>query len=327
MLGIDVSKNTLACTLLDPVSKQSEWQGSVPNSPEGVQQLLQLVPVETPWVMEPTGRYSLLAVHLARAAGRRVLLAGPREAKAFLQSQFPRAKTDRVDSIGLAYFALSQPLRPYPVKSEAIDQLEQLLRARRGMVEAITSLKQRREDLPRAAGPLQGAITGLQGQLKQLDAEIAKVVSDAKTFPEVAALDAVPGIGTLTAATVGACLKSKQFTHPDQFVAYVGLDLTVRDSGQSKGRRTLSHRGDAELRRLLYLAAQANIRCKASPFRDQYVRERAKGLAGTQAICAVARKLARVCWSLVHHGTTYKAERVNRQAHKHESEAHSKTLS
>ncbi len=318
MLGIDVSKHTLACSLLDPLSKELQWWGSVPNSADGVRQLLELAPPETPWVLEPTGRYSLLAVHLATQAGRRVLLAGPREAKAFLQSQSPRAKTDRVDSKGLAAFALSQPLRPYPVKSEAIEQLEQLLRARRGVAHALTSLKQQRTDLPLAAASLEGSIGALEEQLKQLDAEIAKFVADPEEFPEVATLDAVPGIGILTAATVGACLKSKQFQHPDQFVAYAGLDLTVRESGQSRGRRTLSHRGDAEIRRLLYLAAQTNLRCKDSPFRAQYLREREKGLAATQALCAVARKLARVCWSLVEHWTTYQADRVHRQAHPHE---------
>ena len=127
--------------------------------------------------------------------------------------------------------------------------------------------------------------------------------------------DAVPGIGVLTAATVAACLKGKDFGHPDRFVAYIGLDLVVRDSGQAKGRRTLSHRGDAEVRRLLYLAAQANLRCKSSPFKLQYERERAKGLATTQALCAVARKLAKVCWSLVQHGGEYDPERVYRQEH------------
>ena len=68
--------------------------------------------------------------------------------------------------------------------------------------------------------------------------------------------------------------------------------------------------GDAELRRLLYLAARANLRCKDSPFKNQYQRELAKGLAKTSALCAVARKLAKVLWSLHRHGTVYEASRV-----------------
>ena len=315
MFGIDVSKAWLVCTRLDAETQKAIWEVKAPNCTEGIEHLLQAVPAEIPWVVEPTGRYSSLVVHLAIAAGRKVLQATPREARSFLKSRFPRAKTDRVDSLGLALFALSQPLRPFPVKSDAITQLEQLLRARRGVAQALTDLKLRREELPHAAEPLQEVVDGLQEQLKQFDARIGALVADQEKFPEVALLDAVPGIGVLTAATVAACLKAKHFAHPDRFVAYVGLDLVVRDSGQSRGRRTLSHRGDAEIRRLLYLAAQANLRCKSSPFKDQYARERAKGLSTTQALCAVARKLARVCWSLAQHGAEYDPERVFRQEH------------
>ncbi|MDQ2787181.1 MAG: hypothetical protein M3Y58_19495, partial [Chloroflexota bacterium] len=48
-------------------------------------------------------------------------------------------------------------------------------------------------------------------------------------------------------------------------------------------------------------------------FKQQYEREKAKGLTTTGALCAVARKLARTCWSLAAHGTRYEAKRVHRQ--------------
>ena len=125
----------------------------------------------------------------------------------------------------------------------------------------------------------------------------------------------MPGIGPVTAAALAACLTSHTFTHPDQFVAYVGLDVRVRDSGAHVGRRRLSKRGQPELRRLLYLCAQANLRRRdpGNPFKAQYERERAKGLSSTAALNAVARKLARTAWSLVTHGTTYDPARVLRQ--------------
>lgn len=89
--------------------------------------------------------------------------------------------------------------------------------------------------------------------------------------------------------------------------------VAIRQSGKKNGQRGLTKQGDAELRRLLYLAAQANLRTKDSPFKAHYERERAKGLSSTAALCAVARKLARLCWSLAKHGTTYDANRVYQQ--------------
>ena len=96
-------------------------------------------------------------------------------------------------------------------------------------------------------------------------------------------------------------------------MAYCGLDVGVRQSGKKSGQSGLTKQGDSELRRLLYLAAQSNLRSKNSPFRAQYERERAKGLSTTAALCAVARKLARLAWSLHKHGTSYDPERVHQQ--------------
>jgi len=313
MLGIDVAKDTLVCTQVDPTTRKTCWSGQVPNTPAGLAQLLARTPESCPWVLEPTGRYSSLAVRLAQAERRQVLLAPPKRAKAFLASVQDRAKTDRLDSRGLALYALSQPLRPFLLRSEAVEQLQQLLRARKGLAKALTSLELQRKELPHAAPALDPAIASLKEQKKALDAQIAELVSDTQAFPAVAELDRVPGIGPLTAASMAVCLQSKEFAHPDQFVAYLGLDIGVRQSGKRQGQVGLTRQGDAELRRLLFLAAMSNVQVKDSPFRLQYERERAKGLSGTAAACAVARKLAKVCWSLVKHGGKYDAARVQQQ--------------
>jgi transposase len=317
MLGIDVSKDTLACALYDPAQEKFQWEQSVAHSPAGVDQLLRRTPADVPWVLEPTGRYSLLVAQAARAAGRQVLLAPPRKAKAYLNSLQSRAKTDRLDSRGLALFAASRPathpLAPYPIKTPAVEQLDQLLTARRGIVAALSSLRQQLTELPHAAGPLRQAVTDLEQQRDVLDTQIATATAAPDAFPEVAALQAVPGIGPVTAAAVVSRLRAKQFTHPDQFVAYVGLDVVVLQSGTRRGQRGLSKQGDAELRRLLYMCARATLTAKGSPLRAQYQRELAKGMSKTAALNAVARKLARLCWSLVQHGTKYDPARVYQQ--------------
>ena len=284
----------------------------MPNSAAGIARLIRRTAPDCPWVVEPTGRYSRALVAHAHAAGRRVLMAQPKRAKAFLASVSPRAKTDRVDSYGLARYGLAADLSPYPVKSEAMDQLDQLQAARKGISDSVSRLRQQRAALPAAAASLTAAITGLAEEQANLDRQIAALTA---REPLVAVLTEVPGIGPVTAAAVASCLTSKQFDHPDRFVAYIGLDVRVRDSGQRRGQRTLSRQGDAELRRLLYLCALANIRSRdaTNPFRRQYERERKKGLTTTAAVCAVARKLARVCWSLATHGTHYEAARVHRQ--------------
>ena len=315
IFAVDVSKKMLVGALYHPATGRFH-DLEAPNTPAGVQLLLGRTPKQCCWVLEPTGRYSNLAVDLARAADRPVLMAEPRRAKAFLRSGPERAKTDRLDSRGLAEYAAARALPLYPRPSAAMEHSQQLLSARRGLSQALSRLQQQQRELPHAVAFLETACAGLKAQLKALDEQLAEWVAAEATEEEpgaAARLDAVPGIGPVTAAAAANCLQSRHFSHPDQFVAYVGLDLTVRDSGEKKGKQVLSQRGDGELRRLLYVAAQANLRCRHSPFRQQYERERAKGLSHTAATCAVARKLAKVCWSLVKHGTKYTPERVHQQ--------------
>jgi transposase len=312
MLGIDVSKDTLACALLD-AQRHLVWEATLPNAAAGIATLLGKVSEEIPWVLEPTGRYGQQVARLAREARREVRLASPRKAKQFLASIQSRAKTDRLDSRGLALFGLACSLPAYPLKETDVDTLDQLLSARKGLAKSITNLQLQQQSLPEAASVLAPAIADLQTHLRALDKQIAQQTHTTPAFAAVPRLDAVPGIGPVTATAVCSRLASKAFAHPDQFVAYIGLDIGVRQSGQHCGETGLTKQGDAELRRLLYCAAQSNLRCKESPFKDQFVRERAKGLSKTAALCAVARKLAKVCWSLHKHGTEYEASRVAQQ--------------
>ena len=117
MLGIDVSKDTLACTLFDAQTQKPLWSRTVANTSTGVARLLKHTPTDSPWALEPTGRYSLLAATRAHDAGRTVLLAQPKRARDFLRSIQSRAKTDQLDSHGIGLFALCRPLPPYPIKS------------------------------------------------------------------------------------------------------------------------------------------------------------------------------------------------------------------
>lgn len=313
MLGIDVSKSSLACALRDSSTRNLLWEVIVPNTPEGITGILGKVHRDIPWVVEPTGRYGDALVREGLRAGRDVRVAAPRKAKQFLQSVQSRAKTDKLDSRGLALYGLASPLPTYPVKEAVVDHLDQLLSARKGLVRSITMLDLQQQSLPLVGSVLADVMSDLRLRLKQLDLTIKTHIQQSPAFEAAARLDAVPGIGPVTAAMLTSRLVSKAFTHPDQFVAYCGLDINVRDSGKRMGELGLTKQGDAELRRLLFCAAQSNLRCKSSPFKDQYSKEREKGLSSTAALCAVARKLAKVSWSLHRHGTKYDPNRVSTQ--------------
>jgi len=329
MVGVDVSKDKLSCALVQRATQEMKWQMDVANSVAGIDQLVTRLtgdmarlfggaPVPVALVVEPTGRYSDLIVRQAKEKGIPILLAPPARAKAFLNSVQSRAKTDPLDGIGLAYFGLSQVLRPFEVKSDAVEQIEQLLSARKSLSSSVAGFEMQRREMKYAAASLEPAIAVLKAQIKAIDKQIAEMMVETKARPAVPelaaarALDAVPGIGPVIAAAVATKLSSKAFTSPEAFVAYIGLDIAVRQSGKRVGQRGLTKQGDAELRRLLYLGAQANLKCKdaENPFKILYKRECDKGLKNTGALCAVARKLAKLCWSIHHNNTEYDPARV-----------------
>lgn len=196
MLGIDVSKETLSCTLIDGTTRQKTWHKEVKNAPAGWKQLLQMTPSCVPWVLEPTGRYSQDVARAAREAGRDVRLAQPKKAQLFLKSVQSRAKTDKLDATGLAHYGLSCDLAPYPLKSAGAlragqEELDQLLSARRGLSQSLCELQARQRELPRAARALAPAVIALQEQLKVVDRQIA-TLTKAPELSAVKELQKVP---------------------------------------------------------------------------------------------------------------------------------------
>jgi transposase len=309
MIGLDISKATFNACRWDPGAEELTWEQCYPNTHAGVQALLAASEPELAWVLEPTGRYGELAVALGQEAGRRVLLAPPARAKAYLRSENPRAKTDKIDARGLARFGNQTTLREYRLKAEPLQVLWQLLQARCALAQAVAGMQQQRQVFPETAGLLAESLQVLRGQLKRLDQELARVGVRLELFVR---LRAVPGVGPLSAACLTVRLLTCELPKRDSLVAYAGLDLRVHDSGTKRGKRGLTKRGDAQLRWLLYLAARAALRAKeGQAFQAYYARKVAEGWPKTAVICMLARKLARLAQALARSGDPYDPQRVS----------------
>ena len=92
-----------------------------------------------------------------------------------------------------------------------------------------------------------------------------------------------------------AAYHRSQFRSADAFIASMGMDVRVRDSGKFRGRRKLTKKGDSELRRLLFNATMQGGR--SAPWKSYYLALRARGMSTTAAFVALGCKLARVCFA------------------------------
>jgi transposase len=282
----------------------------VDNTPEGVSLLLDDVPPNAVIAMEATGRYHKLLADTAHLRGFKVIVHNPKDVSKYAKSVCSRASTDPIMAKVIAEFTEIREHRVYDPTPSFVDTLKNLVRTRAGLVKERTSLQNRAGEHPDIAAYLRQATKALKESIVKLDEQIAEI---AKGIPQYHLLIKVPGFGPLTAAYLIALLASGTFVRSDSFVAFIGLDLRVRESGKLKGRRKLSKRGDPEARRLLYLAAFAACRVEG-PFKELYEHYIGCGFSKTEATVIVSRKLARVAWSIYKHNRPYVPGRVRNQA-------------
>ena len=70
MLGIDVAKDNLVCTLVDPQTRRTLWENTVANTTAGITRLLNVTPGDTAWVLEPTWSAPILCASKRLGLGR-----------------------------------------------------------------------------------------------------------------------------------------------------------------------------------------------------------------------------------------------------------------
>ena len=175
--------------------------------------------------------------------------------------------------------------------------LEQLLKRRGRLVATRVALELGWHDVAGIKAELRTLLKAHGRLLRQVDALIAQAVV---AMPEVQArarrVRSIPGYGELGSITLAQALSHLPFTSADAFIAHTGLDPRPQDSGARRGRRRLSKRGPAELRRVLHICAMSAAATKVwGPY---YQAQRAKGLSGTAALVVLSRKMARTAFAI-----------------------------
>jgi transposase len=249
-----------------------------------------------------------LLADLAQAQGYIVFLLNPLDTRHYAKAMSTRAKTDRVDAALIARLIAQEHtrLRAYTPPTASQSTLDRLIRRRATIVR------------------LKGALTLTMRQLSGFGTDLKAVLSkvDALLTATMAAIAAgspqhqkaqqrvqtIVGVGPLVGLSLTNTLERVPFRKADAVVAFIGLDLRANDSGQKAGRRRLSKRGPAELRRLLFNAAMSAIKTNVwKPIDESY---RTQGWSTTASLVIIARKIVRAAWSIPHYRTTFNQARI-----------------
>jgi len=278
-------------------------------------------------VVLETGMHSPWVSRLLGELGHEVIVAHARNVRLIGES---RKKDDRLDAQTLARLARIDPELLCPVKHRSAKAQADLtlIRARAGLVRARTALVNTARGLAKSYGerlrgcnvrnmnpekaeglspelqaalePLLAALESLSEQIAEYNERIEKLAG--QSYPQVALLKQIKGVGTLIALTFLLTLEDPhRFRQSRDVGCYLGLQPGRRNSGQSQPQMHISKEGDPYLRTLLVQGAQHilgpfGVDCDLRRW-GLKLAERGGKSGKKRAIIATARKLA----VLLHH--------------------------
>jgi transposase len=299
-VGIDVGKAKLdvACMYQDRKMVHQVFSNNV----KGIRSLRsflkqQRTALTVPCTLESTGAYHLLLALSLNEAGYRVNCVNPIITKKYMKATVRDAKSDKIDCKRIAELGYHEPgLQRFTVTREDI--------AAKSLVSALAQLETLRQQLSahiehsnemrRTLGVVidcKAAAKSREQIEKQISVHRARLCQLAPEEARVLASN-VKGLSLEQASILLMALRDKIFLDRDQLVAFVGLDVRVRQSGKWQGKQVLSKRGNAYLRKVLFQIGWG-LKTHNEEYRRAYRAMRARGLTYKTCIIAIARKFLR----------------------------------
>lgn len=319
-VGIDVDSVALVVARHDQGAPER-----FANTPAGHRALVRWLHRQEPVrvCLEATGTYSLdVARALHAASGVEVMVINPRASKSFADALLTRSRDDAGDAVRLARFAAAMPFVPWTPPSPAALALRQIAREATTLGDEVTAAKNRRHAVSQTRLAPKTLLRAMDRHIREIQARIAEleraaldmVHDDAGLADDLALIITITGFAERSALRVLGELAARFGPlEPRQIVAYAGLDVVRHISGTSVDRKPhISKRGNANLRRALYMPALVAIRYDPA-VGAFYRRLIAKGLEPLQAIAAVMRKLLHAISAVLRHRTPYDPQKLFKQ--------------
>lgn len=322
LVAIDVGAQTLVMALA--CAGQTASVQTYPNTAAAHRRLIKIITARgasARVILEATGVYSLrLALALHAAARVEVMVANPRTIKDYQRARLCRAKTDRVDALGLLDFLQRMDFVPWTPPAPEVLALQALSR-RLCALKAEVVREQARLHAVGFTPDLGGVIAHdlalnlahLRRRIKALSTAAGELLAAHPTLRAAAArLCSAPGIAQTSAVRLLAeLLVLPPHLKAPQWVAQAGLDPRPVESGTSLHKpRRITKTGNHYLRCALYMPALVAIQ------RDAHVRAcyealLARGKRPKQAIVAIMRKLLHSIWGMLQHQTDFDSQRFH----------------
>jgi transposase len=258
--------------------------------------------------LEATSTYHRSAMEALSLAGMQVHCYNPRQVRDLAKGLGILAKTDKVDAMVLAR-CVQLVASPHVARSEIAYALRDISRQIQYLTDQRSNLIKRGDVPGRSALALesdQRMMAALKAEIQGLDNAWLKLAAESPLHLErFRLLISVPRIGPKTARVIASELPEDLSPYSrKQLAAYFGLVPYDQQSGLSKAKGTIGHRGNAHGRKALFtVAALAMFRDPECLIFAQRLRD--KGKHHLQIVAAVMHKLLRRAIAVLLRGTPW----------------------
>ena len=257
--------------------------------------------------MEATGVYHENLAWYFHGKGFNINIVLALKAKRYLQSLGHRSKNDQIDAQGLATMGLQQQLDLWQPGSMDLLKLRSLTRQYEAIQAAKTAFGNQLEAVlfsavsdPLVSKSLKSILEKMTSELEKLENQIYKTIQEnAFLSGKWALMEPIKGLGMLTFAVIVAETGGfALFNNIKQLVCYSGYDVVENQSGNRVGKTRISKKGNAHIRRSMFMPALNVVRYKEGAFVDLYERVFDRTKIKMKGYVAVQRKLLCLMYTL-----------------------------
>ena len=245
-------------------------------------------------VLETTGGYEQGLLDFLLEKGITVHRADTRKVKNFIRSYGQKAKTDKIDAIGIAHYAMERQssLKPFVAHNLALSTLKLLEERRLDLTQMLVQEKNRakaplnrliQKDIDKVISFLEKQISEISVRIKALIEKNASLQQKKKILLEI------PGIGEKTAHSLMALVPELGHLDRKTIASLCGLAPHAKQSG-TKTWYSRTGSGRRNLRPILFMSAMGARRTKSN-LAEFYQRLVDGGKKKMVALAALMRKI------------------------------------
>lgn len=324
VIGMDVSKHNFDMAILSVSSPEEIFHNAFTNDAKGFEEMMNFVKEKMPefncakalFCMEATGLYCNALLHFFQSQQANAWVENAIQIKRSLGIK--RGKTDKVDSISIAKYALknAELVRLWKPSSPVLEKIKHLATLRERMVVTQKRLVTPIEEL-RSTGEekmaeylhksIKRSITAIDADLKKIEVKIMECLKEDASLNHLFVLiTSVVGIGFVTA--INLIIHTQGFNvmcDSRKLACYCGVAPFPYQSGISiKGRTKVSHMANKKIKTNLHLAALTAIKFDPE-LKAYYARKVMDGKAKMSVINAIRFKLLARVVSVVKNDREY----------------------